>query len=128
MTVHNELEIQRDIPLLYARIQRCREAGLGYERAILEEERSAMSLKLLMAEDKERIASGLRPRYEAASMQANIDRHTQNIQTFRESIAKEEAMAVRTQEMIAVLEADAARPAELVADLRQPVPSLRHRD
>lgn len=126
--MHNELEIQRDIPLLYARIQRCREACIGFERAILEEERAAMSLKLLMAEDETRAANGLRPRYVAVSMRANIDRHGQNILMFRESIAKEEAMAIRTQEMIAVLEADATRPTELVADLRQSAPSLRHRD
>lgn len=125
--VQNESEIQRDIPLLYARIQRCQQASLEYERAILDEERSMMSLRLAMIEDQERVIKGLKPRYEAASMQANIERHTANIATFKQSIEKEAAMVVHTQEVIAVLEADLQRPTEIRVDMRTNPNTFRNR-
>ena len=53
-------------------------------------------------------------------MQANIERHKTNIETFKGSIEKERASITRFQEMIATLEEDMKRPVEIVADMRAP--------
>jgi chromosome segregation ATPase len=116
----NETEIKRDIPLLYEKIGQCHRTIGDFERAILDEERAMMGLQLEMGRDRERVAAGKRPHYEEASMQANIERHKTNIETFRASIEKEKASITRFQEMIATLEEDMKRPVEIVADMRAP--------
>lgn len=122
----NETEIKRDIPLLYQKISQCHAAKSDYERAILDEERAMMQLQLFMMEDKNRVAVGKRPLYEEASMQANVERHKANIETFRESIRKEDEAIERFQGMIATLEEDLKRPVEIIADMRRPDNAYRN--
>ena len=113
-----ETEILRDLPLLHQKIAQCHTAKLDFERAIIKEEQDQMALRLAMMEDANRVAAGKRPHYEKESMLANIERHSENIKTFRESIAKENASIERFQGMIKVLEEDLQRPEEITIDMR----------
>lgn len=115
-----ELEIKRDIPKLFDKIEQCHRAKVDYERHIGKERQSAMELNFYIREDKLLIKEGKKPKYELEAMEANILRHQKNIEMFEEKIKQEDASIVKFKAMIASLEEDLKPPKEIVIDMRRP--------
>ncbi len=113
-----ELEIKRDIPKLYEKIEQAHRAKTNLEHHIGKEKQSAMELNFYIREDKLRIKEGLKPKYEVAAMEANIERHHTNIKMFEEKMKQEDETIVRIKGMIRVLEEDLKPPKEIVIDMR----------
>jgi hypothetical protein len=113
-----ELEIKRDIPKLYEKIEQAHRAKNDLERHIGLEKQAAMELNFYIREDKLRIKEGLKPKYEVAAMEANIERHYTNIKMFEEKKKQEDETIARIKGMISVLEEDLKPPKEIVIDMR----------
>ena len=115
----SETEVIRDIALIREKILRCEQTKLQLERAMITEENNAMDLRILISEDKLRISEGKRPRYEEASMRENILRFSRNIETFKDTIGKENETIKRFESMIGNLEDDLRKPKQIFIDMRQ---------
>lgn len=113
-----EIEIKRDIPKLYEKIEQAHRAKTDLERHIGLEKQSAMELNFYIREDKLRIKAGEKPKYEFAAMENNIARHHNNIKMFEEKMKQEDETILRIKGMIRVLEEDLKPPKEIVIDLR----------
>lgn len=114
-----EVEIKRDIPKLYEKIELCHRAKTDLERHIGLEKQSAMELNFYIREDKYRIKDGLKPKYEVTAMEANMVRHQTNIELFEQKMKQEDETIVRIKGMIAALEEDLKPPKEIVIDMRR---------
>lgn len=114
-----ELEIKKDIPKLYERIEQCHRAKMDLERCIGIERQSAMELNFYIREDKLRIREGLKPKYEVAAMEENILRHQHNIELFESKMKQEDDSITKFKGIIAALEEDLKPAQEIVLDMRR---------
>lgn len=112
-----ESEIIRDIEQIYAKIDQCNVSIEDLQKQISREYEDITGLGIFMKQDEERVASGKKPRYDAIAMQNNVQRLHNNIELFRTTIKKEEDTIKKFREMIKVLQADMARPKEIVINL-----------
>ena len=112
-----ETEILNDIQQIYKKVDQCYKAKEDLAKQINKEREDIVGLQIFMKTDEERIAAGKRPRYEKASMEANIQRLKDNIALFEKTIAKEDENIETFRKVVAVLQEDMKRPKEIVINL-----------
>jgi peptidoglycan hydrolase CwlO-like protein len=111
-----ESEILGDIQQIYRKVDQCYRSKEDLAAHIAKEQAGIVELELLMKADGERVDSGKRPRYDSASMLANIERLVDNIHLFQATIKREDENIATFHKVVKVLQEDMARPTELIID------------
>ena len=114
-----ELELDRDVAGLRAKILQASKAMIDFATAIDQEFSTQAELKFYIEEEARRVEAGQRSLYDVAALRANMDRCKANIQTFQNAIERERTTIKRIEEIIATIQDDFQRPNVIVIDMQR---------